>query len=343
MSAITMLEAADMTKTMKAVVQHGTGSADVLEYGTAEVPAIADDRILVEVHAASVNAADYHSIHGGLIVEIAGRFMMRGAKTPVPPPPPGGDVAGVVVEVGKNITALRPGDEVFGTARGSWAEYTTGTERSLVKKPANLSFVEAGAIGIAATTALQGLRDKGGLRSGQHVLIFGAGGGVGTFAVQIAKALGAHVTAVTSTRNLELVRPLGADVLVDYQKEDVAKRGERYDLIFDVGANKPLGYLYRMLAPGGTLVMAGASKSGGFAGVFARIIAGAIRRRIFKQRIVFYIASIRRDDLAFIAQLIEAGTVRVVIDRTYPLSEVREAVRYTLAGQGRGKVVLVVK
>lgn len=339
---MTTIAATRTATAMRAVVQHGTGSADVLEYGTAEMPAMTGDRILVKVHAASVNAADCHSIHGGLIVKIAGRLMMRGAKAPVPPPPPGGDVAGVVVDAGKNVTLLRPGDEVFGTARGSWAEYTTGTERSLVKKPASLSFVEAGAIGVAATTALQGLRDKGGLTPGQRVLVYGAGGGVGTFAVQIAKALGAHVTAVTSTRNLELVRPLGADVLVDYTKEDVAKRRERYDLIFDVGAIRSIGSLRRMLAPGGTLVLAGASKTGGWIGVFARMFAGMLRARLFKQRVVFFVASIRRDDLAFIASLIETGKVRPIIDRTYPLSEAREAVRYTLSGQGRAKVVLTV-
>jgi NADPH:quinone reductase-like Zn-dependent oxidoreductase len=268
--------------------------------------------------------------------------MMRGAKTEGPAPL-GGDVAGVVVEVGKDVTALRPGDEVFGVARGSWAEYTTGTERSLVKKPAALSFVEAGAVGVAASTALQGLRDKGGLKAGGRVLVYGAGGGVGTFAVQIAKALGAHVTAVTGTRNLDLVRPLGADVLVDYTKEDVAKRGERYDVIYDVGAIKSLGYLRHMLAPGGTLVMAGASKKGGWLGIFGRIIAGAVRARVFKQKIVFYVASIRREDLAILAGLLESGKIRVVIDRTYPLSEVREAVRYAMSGQGRAKVVLTVE
>ena len=339
MTTMTM-EATVATKTMRAVVQNGTGSAEVLSVGEAQMPELTDSRVLVKVRAASVNAADYHSIHGGKLVAIVGKVIMRGAKTQGPPPPPGGDVAGVVVEVGKDVTTLRPGDEVFGTARGSWAEYTTGTERSLVKKPAGLSFVEAGAVGIAATTALQGLRDKGGLKAGQRVLVFGAGGGVGTFAVQIAKALGAHVTAVTSTRNLELVRPLGADVLVDYTKEDVAKRGERYDVIYDVGAIKSLGYLHRMLAPGGTLVMAGASKKGGWFGVFGRIIAGAVRGRVFKQKVVFYVASIRHDDMAILADMLGSGKIRVVIDRTYPLGEVREAVRYTMSGQGRAKVVL---
>ena len=214
------------------------------------------------------------------------------------------------------------------------------TEGSLLRKPTRLSFVEAGAVGVAALTALQGLRDHGQGRPGQRVLIYGAGGGVGTFAVQIAKALGTHVTAVTSTRNMDLVRPLGADELVDYTKEDVAKREERYDVILDVAATRSLRDLWRMVVPGGTLVCAGAAKRGGLLGILARLLVILFRSRLLHQRVVTYIASTRREDLAYLTELIEADRLRPAIDRTYPLEDAREAVRYAMSGQGRAKVVI---
>jgi NADPH:quinone reductase-like Zn-dependent oxidoreductase len=323
---------------MKAVVQEGTGSADVLSIKEVPLPDLPDDRVLVKVRATSVNAADYHTVHGGWLVGVIGKIL----RQPEAPPIRGSDVSGTVVAVGKNITAFHPGDEVFGTARGSWAEYASGAERGLLAKPTNLSFAEAGAVGVAAITALQGLRDKGQLKAGQRVLVYGAGGGVGTYAVQIAKALGAHVTATTGPRNVELVRPLGADVLVDYTKEDIAKRGDRYDVVYDVGAIRSIGSLRRMLVPGGVLVLAGAGKKGGWIGLFARLAAGTFRARVLKQNVVFYVASIKRDDLAVLKDLLEKGAIRPIIDRTYPLSEIREAVRYTLSGQGRAKVVITV-
>ena len=324
---------------MKALVQEGSGSADVLHLREIAAPTITDDRVLVKVHAASVNAADYHIVHGATIVRVIGKLLRQSPPNPVR----GGDVAGVVEAVGKNVRDLRPGDEVFGMGTGTWAEYATGTERSLVSKPARLSFVEAGAIGVAALTALQGLRDHGHVQPGQRVLIYGAGGGVGTFAVQIAKALEAHVTAVTGPRNMDLVRPLGADALVDYTKEDVAKRGERYDVLLDVGATRPLRDLRRMLVPRGTLVCAGAAKRGGWLGILARLLAMLFRARVLRQRVVFYVASVRREDLAYLKELIEAGQLRPVIDRTYPLEEGREAVRYAMSGQARAKVVITVR
>ncbi len=206
-----MVGTASESNMMKALVQVGSGSADVLHLREIAAPAIPDDRVLVKVHAASVNAADYHLVHGAAIVRAIGKLLRRSRPNPVR----GVDVAGVVEKVGKNVTGLRPGDEVFGMGTGTWAEYATATEQSLLPKPAGLSFVEAGAIGVAALTALQGLRDHGHVQRGKRVLIYGAGGGVGTFAVQIAKALEARVTAVTSTRNMDLVRSLGADELVD--------------------------------------------------------------------------------------------------------------------------------
>jgi NADPH:quinone reductase-like Zn-dependent oxidoreductase len=323
---------------MKAMVQEGSGSADVLHLREIAAPLITDDGVVVKVHAASVNAADYHMVRGALIVRVIGKLLRQLRPYPVR----GVDVAGVVEAVGKDVKNLRPGDEVFGTGAGTWAEYATGTERSLLLKPARLSFVEAGAIGAAALTALQGLRDHGRVRPGQRALIFGAGGGVGTFAVQIAKALGAHVTAVTSTRNMDLLRQLGADELVDYTAEDVTEREQRYDLVLDVAATRSLRDLRRMLVPGGTLVCAGAAKRGGWLGIVARLLAMIVRSRVLRQRVVFYITAGRRDDLAYLKELIEAGKLRPVIDRTYPLEEAREAVRYTMSGHGRAKVVITV-
>ena len=330
--------ASGSTDTMIALVQEGGGSADALHLRRIERPVVADDRVLVKVRAASVNAADYHMVHGALIVGAIARLLRQPrAKNPVR----GVDVAGVVEAVGKDVTSLRPGDEVFGAGTRTWAEYATGTERSLVTKPARLSFVEAGATAVAAVTALQGLRDHAQVRPGQRVLIYGAGGGVGTFAVQIAKALGAYVTAVTGTRNMDLVRPLGADELVDYTKEDVAKRDARYDAILDVAATRPLRDLRRMLVPGGALVCAGAAKRGGWLGIVTRLAAMTFRSRVLGQRVVFFIASINRDDLEYLEELIDAGRVRPAIDRTFPFEDAREAVRYAMSGQGRAKVVIV--
>ena len=323
---------------MKALVQDGSGSADVLHLREIETPTVTDDGVLVKVHAASVNAADYHVVHGALIVRVIGTLLRQSRPSTVR----GADVAGVVEALGKNVTSLRLGDEVFGTAKSTWAEFAAGTERSLLLKPARLSVVEAGAIGVAALTALQGLRDHGRVQPGQHVLIYGAGGGVGTFAVQIAKALGARVTAVTSSRNIDLVRPLGADVLLS-TNENAAKDERRYDVIFDVAATRSLHALRRMLAPGGTLVCAGAAKRGGWIGILTRLASTMFRARVLHQRVVFYIAAIRREDLAYLKELIEAGSLRPVIDRTYPLDEGREAVRYAMSGQGRAKVVITVK
>jgi NADPH:quinone reductase-like Zn-dependent oxidoreductase len=325
-----------MEATMKALVQDGSGSADVLHVRDVDIPAVADDHVLVKVHAASVNAADYHLVHGARIVGAVGKLLRQPRARPIR----GADVAGVVEAVGKDITTLGPGDEVFGIGAGTWAEYATGTERGLLPKPPRLSFVEAAAVGVAGLTALQGLRDRGRVQRGQRVLVYGAGGGVGTFAVQIAKALGAHVTAVTSTRSMEIVEPLGADEIVDYTRDSVADRAERYDMIFDVAATQPLGALRRLLVPGGTLVCAGAAKRGGWPGILARVLAIMFRSRVLRQRVVMYIASVRREDLAFLSDLIDAGQVRPVIDRTYPLSEAREAVRYAMSGQGRAKVVI---
>src|SRR5438105_4711669 len=287
-----MMPTQSRSGTMKAVVQEGSGSSDVLTVRDTPMPELTDDRVLVRVHATSVNALDYHTVHGGLILRIATKVTRQ-----KPDPIRGVDVAGRVEAVGKNVTSLHPGDDVFGVAHGAWAEFASAAERGLAPKPARLSFAEAGAVGVAAFTALQAVRDHGRVGPGKRVLIYGAGGGVGTFAVQIAKALGAHVTAVTGPRNVELIRKLGAEEVVDYTKEDVLRRGERYDAIIDVAATRPLGALRRGLKDGGTLVMVGAAKKGGMLAIVGRIFAQVIRSRVLKQRVVMFVAKTRPDDL----------------------------------------------
>ena len=322
--------------TMRAVVQQGQGSADVLQVTQIPIPEVADDRVLVRVRAASINAADYHTIHGIAGAGIVGKLLKAGPDVPVR----GIDVAGVVERVGKNVTTLKPGDGVFGCGRGTWAEYASAPVHGLVAKPADLTFAEAGAVGVASLTALQGVRDHGRVGAGDEVLVYGAGGGVGTFAVQIAKALGARVTAVTSRRNVDVVAALDADEVVDASREDVLRRRGRYDAVIDVAAVRSIGSLLRALAPGGRLVLIGAAKRGGAPMLFGRVLAGMGRARVLKQPLVFFVAKTRQSDLLFIRELIASGKVRPVIDRTYPLDEVREAVRYTLTGQARAKVVL---
>src|SRR5437870_7110533 len=287
---------------MKAIVQDGYGSADVLHIRETDKPVITDDRVLLRVRAASVNAVDWHTVHGALLIRLIGK-LLRQPTFPVR----GVDVAGDVEAVGKNVTRLRPGDEVFGIARGTFAEYATGMEDRLVAKPPQLSFAQAATIGVAGATALQGLRDKGQLKPGQRVLIYGAGGGVGTFAVQIAKALGAHVTAVTGPRNVDVIRSLGPDEVVDYTKDDVTRRPQRYDVILDVAATRPLADLRRVLTPNGRLVLAGAPKSGWLA-VFAHLLLALVLSR-FDRRVVFYLAAVSHDDLRFLKELVETKKV----------------------------------
>ncbi len=323
---------------MTAVVQEGQGSADVLQIRQIPVPQIADDQLLVRVRAASVNAFDYGLVRGGWLLTVIAKLLgqrvrLQGVR--------GLDLSGSVEAVGRNVTAFRPGDVVMGVGTGSWAEYASASERSLVSKPTNISHVEAAAVGNAGVTALQAVRDHAKVRAGQRVLVYGAGGGVGTFAVQIAKALGAHVTAVTRTRNIEVVRSLAPDALFDYTRDDITKIPERYDVLLDVAATRPLGELLRVLAPGGRLVIVGAAK-GGFGSLVARLVAALIRARVLRQPIVICTASLRHDDLAHLKDLIESGKVRPAIDRTFSLGDVREAVRYAMSGQGRAKVVITI-
>jgi NADPH:quinone reductase-like Zn-dependent oxidoreductase len=239
------------------------------------------------------------------------------------------------------VTRFRPGDEVFGSAPGAFAEYASAKEDHLLKKPPGLSFEQLATLPVAGSTSLQGLRDKAGVRPGQHVLIHGAGGGVGTFAVQIAKALGAHVTAVTSTRNLDLIGSLGPDELIDYTREDFTRREKRYDVFFDIAATRSLGACRRVLTPKGTLVLVGAPKDG-MGALLKRMVAIATLSPFVSQRMRLCMARIRLQDLTALTELIEAGKLSPVIERTYSLPEVPDAIRYLASGQGRAKVVIKV-
>ena len=321
--------------TMKALVQEGRGSADALHLRDIPRPQATEGRVVVRMRAASVNALDWHTTHGGLLLEIMGK-LMRSKDEPVR----GVDLAGTVVEVGPGVTRFKAGDEVFGSAVATFAEYVRAREDRLLLKPSDLPFEQAATLNVAGHTALQAVRTHAKVKPGQRVLIHGAGGGVGTFAVQIAKALGAHTTAVTGPRNVDMVGSLGADEVIDYMKEDFTRRRERFDAVIDVAATRSLSALRGVLAPNGILIQVGAAKHGGWIGVFARIIALMVRARVFGQNMKFFVAENNRDDLAFLLELIAAGKLRPVIDRTYPLSEGREAVRYVGTGQARAKVVI---
>jgi NADPH:quinone reductase-like Zn-dependent oxidoreductase len=314
---------------MRAIVQDRYGSPDGLQLREIDKPIVGDDRVLVRVRAASVNAADWHLLRRlpHVIAMLLGKRASRVR---------GGDMAGVVEAVGRNVTRFEPGDEVFGVGRGTFAEYATASEDHVASKPRNLTFEQAAAIPGAGCTALQGLRDKAHVQPGQRVLVYGAGGGVGTFAVQIAKALGAHVTAVTSSNNLDLVRSIGADDVVDYTKEDFTTRGQRYDVLFDIGANRSVADCQRIVAPSGTVLLVGAPS--GLWPILWRVLTAHVSRK--GSRRISYIARIRREDLVLLKELVEADKVSPVIDRQYPLHEVPDALRYLGARHARGKVVI---
>ena len=324
-------------RTMKAVAQHRYGSPDVLELTDVPKPEIGEDGILVRIRAASLNSLDWRGMRGEPIPFMRPMTGWRRPKQPVR----GVDLAGIVEAVGSSVTAFKPGDEVFGTRSAAFAEYVSGRELDFAPMPAGLSFEEAAAIPTAGVTALQGLRDHAQVRPGQDVLVFGAGGGVGTFAVQIAKAFGATVTAVTRTESVELMGSLGADRVIDYTKQDFARDPDRYDVVFDVGATRSLADLRRVLRPGGTLVISGGAK-GRWIGPILRPLAGVLRSKLLGQRIRVYIADDRKEDFLAMKELIEAGKVRPVVDRTYPLAEAAQAIADLESGKVRGKVVLTI-
>ena len=326
---------------MKAVVYTSYGPPDVLEIRDIKKPVPNDDQVLVKVRAASVNPYDWHFIRGTPYLM---RLMMAGIRKPKDPRL-GVDYAGTVEAVGKNVTQFKPGDEVFGNRSGAFAEYLCArADRAVALKPANITFEQAAGVPVAALTALQGLRDKGKVQPGQKVLINGASGGVGTFAVQIAKSFGADVTGVCSGRNVDLVRSLGADHVIDYTKEDFSKGDERYDVILDNVGTQPLSGFRRVLKPNGICVMIGGGgpNEGKWVGPMARPIKALLMSPFISQKIGMMMAEGNKNDLNILADLMQSGKVTPVIDRTYPLSQIREAMKYLEAGHARGKVVITV-
>jgi NADPH:quinone reductase-like Zn-dependent oxidoreductase len=322
---------------MKAIVQDRYGSPDVLQLRDIDKPVVGDDEVLVRVHAAGVDQGVWHLMVGEpYLMRVAG-VGLRAPKNPVA----GHDVAGSVEAVGGNVTAFQPGDEVFGVCRGSFAEYASARADRLDPKPANLSFEQAAAVPTSGATALQGVRDKGKVRPGQRVLIIGAGGGVGTFAVQLAKAYGAKVTGVCSTSKTDLVRSIGADHVIDYTREDFADGRTRYDAILDIAGNRSLSHLRRALTPDGTLVIVGGEGSGKVLGI-ERQLRALMLSPFVRQKLGTWVATVRKDDLRVLHEFLEAGTVTPVVDRTFPLSEAPEAIRYMRKGLARGKVVITV-
>jgi NADPH:quinone reductase-like Zn-dependent oxidoreductase len=304
-------------------------------------PAVGDDDVLVRIHAASVNPADWHVIRGDPYVARLS-FGLRGPKDPVP----GCDLAGRVEAVGSAVTAFAPGDEVFGCAfmrgLGAFAERAAIPHDVLAAKPANLSFEHAAALPVAALTALQGLRDHGHLEPGHRVLIVGASGGVGTFTVQIAKSLGAEVTAVCSTRNVDMVRSLGADHVIDYTKEDFADGGPRYDLVFQLAGTRSPSECRHALTPKGTLLLSSGEPSGRLFGPLGRVLKATVQSPFVGQKMLSFTVKPNTRDLESVNTLIEAGDVAPVIDRSHPLAEVPEAIGYLEEGHARGKVVIEV-
>src|SRR5215208_6733325 len=323
---------------MKAMVRDTYGPPEVLELRDIESPECADDEVLVRVRAAGVGRDVWHVMAGlPYPIRLAG-FGFRAPKNPVI----GSDVAGVVEAVGKNVTRFQPGDEVFGIGKGSYAEYVCALEDKLAPKPANLTFEQAAVVAIMGSTALQGLRDHGKVRPGQEVLVIGASGGVGTFAVQIAKALGAHVSGVCSTKKVDMVRSIGADHVIDYTQEDFAEGEQRYDLILDIGGNSSLARLRRALASRGTLVITGGEGGGRWLGGTDRQLRALVLSPFVGQKLGTFVSSETHEDLIALKDLIGAGKVASVIDRTYPTSEVPEDIRYLEEGHARGKVVITV-
>ena len=318
---------------MKAILRRTYGPPDVLSYEDVEKPAVGDAEVLIRVRAASINPVDWHFMRGTPYPIRMG----AGFRTP-DDPRVGFDVAGQVETVGKNVTQFKPGDDVFGNCRGALAEYASASENSLAPKPANVSFEEAAAVPVAAVTALNGLRDKGGIQKGHQVLVDGASGGVGTFAIQIAKWFGAGVTAVCSTGKQETARSLGADHVIDYTRDDFTRRGQRYDLILGANAYHSVFAYRRALKPRGVFVMAG----GGGAAIVQVLLLGPVLSRIGSKKVRFFVANPKKADLILLAELLETGKVVPVIDRRYPLTDAAEAMGYLEAGHARGKVVLTV-
>lgn len=320
---------------MKAIVYHKSGSGAFLKLEEIQKPVPRDDEVLIKVRAASVNPLDYHLLRHAFLR----RVMSAASKVEITRP--GRDVAGEVDAIGRNVTQFKPGDEAFGACNGAFAEYACARESALAMKPNNVSFEEAASSPVAGLTALQGLRDKGQIQPGQKVLINGAAGGVGTFAVQIAKLFGAEVTGVCSTRNVEMVRSLGADRVIDYTREDFTGNGQHYDVIFDLVSNHSFSEHKRALTANGIYIGAGVlGLHGSMIGVLTSRITELVLSPFVSQKFMSFMAKLNQNDLSAIGALMAKGKVRPVIDRHYSLSEVPEAVRYLGEGHARGKVII---
>ncbi len=326
---------------MKAIVYQNFGSPDILRFEDIDKPTPADNEVLIRVLAASVNPLDWKLMKGGPFIL---RLLLGLGKSKIKRP--GVDVAGQVEAVGRNVSQFKPGDEVFGICRGAFAEYATsqsvpGMKSVLVRKPANVTFDQAASAPVAALTALQGLRDKGRIQQGQKVLINGAAGGVGTFAVQMAKSFATNVTGVCSTTNVDMVRSIGADCVVDYTKEDFTRSGQRYDLVLDCVGNHSLSACRRVLTPKGILVMVGAPDDSTVIRLLARLLGALVLSRFVSQKMVFFIAKVNQEDLTILGEFMATGRVTPVIDKHYKLSELPEAFRYAAEGHSRGKLIVI--
>jgi NADPH:quinone reductase-like Zn-dependent oxidoreductase len=335
------METAMTSTTMRAVVQDTYGSADVLELRNVARPVPAGGEVLVRVRAAGLDRGVWHVMAGlpYLVRFVVPTMGPRRPKVPIR----GMDLAGQVEAVGRDVTRFRPGDAVFGwTEGGSYAEYASVPEDQLVPMPANLRFEQAAAVPISGLAALQGLRDVGEVKAGQRVLVIGAAGGVGSFAVQLAKAFGARVTGVASTAQAELVRSVGADEVIDYTREDVTDGSRHWDLVLDTAGHRSLSRLRRALSPAGTLVIVGSEGRGRFMGGFDRQLRAVVLSRFVGQRLRMLSSTPRRDDLETLRGLLEAGKVTPLVDRTFPLDQVPEAMTHMLRGGGRGKIVITV-
>lgn len=327
----------DLTSTMRAIVQDTYGDADVWRVAEIALPEIAEREVLVKVHAAGLDRGTWHVMTG---LPYLGRLVLGFGKPKEPVP--GLDLAGTVVAVGSSVTRFEVGDPVFGIGRGSFAEYAAAREDKLARKPANLTFEQAAVVPVSGLTAIHGLRDAGRVESGQRVLVIGASGGVGTYAVQLAKVSGADVTGVCSTSKTDLVRSLGADHTIDYTRVDFLDGSQRYDLILDIGGNSPLSRLRRALAPRGTLVIVGGEGGGKLAGGIDRQLRALVLSLLVRQRLTMVVPKEHYADLERLTELIEAGALTPSIDRTYPLELAVDAMRHLDAGRARGKIAITI-
>jgi NADPH:quinone reductase-like Zn-dependent oxidoreductase len=322
---------------VKAIIRDAYGSVDALRLADIDQPVAGEVDVLVHVHAAGVDQGVWHLMTGTPYAMRLAGFGIRAPKNALL----GYDVAGRIEAVGAQVSEFRPGQEVFGTCRGSFAEYAVARADRLLPKPGNVTFEQAAVVPISGFAALQAVREQGGVRSGQRVLIIGAGGGVGTFAVQIAKADGAEVTGVCSASKAELVRSIGADHVIDYTREDFVDGRNQYDVILDIAGNRSLSELRRALTPRGTLVIVGGEDAGKWLGIRRQLRAAALSPFV-RQKLGFFISKERPEDLEELRKLLEAGTIRPVVDKTFPLEEVPAAIQYLRDGRARGKIVVVI-